>query len=257
MPYVDLNSIRLYYEEQGNGVPLILLHGAFGSLDQPDTGWNLLLPSLAEKYHCLSIEHRGHGRTTNPGGEISYVLMADDLHQFIKKIQCGPAHLAGVSDGAIIALQFSMTHPELVQSLSCVGANYFNDERCKQANNWLVDRQRVERDHPEWIEGLARIHDRNKYPGYWQNLYSQIAANIAVNPNYTTEDLQKISAPTLLMAGENDRWGNPDQMLGMRRGIPHSEMLIINHAGHLIQHTHPQIVGPVLLDFLERFSEAV
>ncbi len=56
------------------------------------------------------------------------------------------------------------------------------------------------------------------------------------------------------MAGENDKWANLDQMVAMRRIIPHSEMVIINNAGHLIQHTHPQIVGPVILDFLARHS---
>jgi pimeloyl-ACP methyl ester carboxylesterase len=67
--------------------------------------------------------------------------------------------------------------------------------------------------------------------------------------------------PTLLIAGETDPWGNLDQMLAMRRAIPHSEMLILNHAGmdelsnHACQYTRADIVGPIVLDFLARHGD--
>ena len=104
------------------------------------------------------------------------------------------------------------------------------------------------------MEIYSGVHDRNKYPGYWRELFRQLAGNLAVNPAYTVEDLQSIPTPTLLMAGEDDLWGNPDQMVSMRRSIPNSEMLIVNNAEHTIQHSHPESVGPIVLDFLERNS---
>jgi pimeloyl-ACP methyl ester carboxylesterase len=54
------------------------------------------------------------------------------------------------------------------------------------------------------------------------------------------------------MAGENDPWGNREQMFAMRSHIPRAELFILNNGKHLIQHTHPEIVGPVVLDFLRR-----
>jgi pimeloyl-ACP methyl ester carboxylesterase len=253
MPYIDVNDIRMYYEEMGSGVPFVLLHGAAGSIDRPSTGWRDLMPLFAKEYRAIHIEHRGHGRTNNPKGYLTYELIAHDVCQFIEKLGIQPVHLGGVSDGAIVALHVGMTRPELVRTLVCVGANYYNDDLVKEANQF-ADVDRIEREDPESIEELAAIHDRNKYPGYWRDLMKQLADNLAVNPNYSIEDLQSIKVPTLLMAGENDLWGNLDQMITMRKNIPHSEILILNHGEHVIQYTHPEIVGPVVLDFLRRHT---
>jgi pimeloyl-ACP methyl ester carboxylesterase len=120
--------------------------------------------------------------------------------------------------------------------------------------NAFVDLETIEREQPGFAAKLARLHDRNKKPGYWRDLVRQLAANLAVNPAYTEDDLKRIPVPTLLMAGEDDLWGNLNQMTNMKRNIPNSELLIINHAPHEIQHTHPSIVGPVVMEFLERWE---
>lgn len=64
--------------------------------------------------------------------------------------------------------------------------------------------------------------------------------------------MSTIATPTLLIAGENDRYANRRQMMVMRSAIENSELLIINNAEHLVQHTHPHIVGPLIVDFLRR-----
>jgi pimeloyl-ACP methyl ester carboxylesterase len=135
----------------------------------------------------------------------------------------------------------------------CVGANYYNDDMVKEANKF-ADVAKIERDQPTLAAELASYHDRNKQSGYWRTLIGQLAKNLAVNPAYSIEDLRTIPVPTLLMSGENDLWANPKQMLEMRQNIPNSEMLIVNNAGHEIQYTHPHIVGPVIMDFLERYQ---
>ncbi len=62
MPYTYVNNITMYYEETGAGQPLILSHGAIGSIDQPDSSWSEMAPVFSEYYHTIQIEHRGHGR---------------------------------------------------------------------------------------------------------------------------------------------------------------------------------------------------
>ena len=254
MPYAEINDIRLYYEEMGDpaGTPFVLMHAASSSIDDPDFSWSEMMPLFSGAgYRAIHIEHRGHGRTNNPAGKITYEMIASDVCAFIEQLALGSCHIGGVSDGGIVALHIGMTRPELARTLVTVGPNYYNDDLVREANKF-ADVARFEQ-NPEAEADMARRHDRNKAPGYWKELVRQLAENLAVNPDYTESDLGSIPTPTLLMAGENDLWGNPDQMVTMRKCIPTSELLIVNNGPHEIQHTHAWIVGPVILDFLARY----
>jgi pimeloyl-ACP methyl ester carboxylesterase len=245
------------YEEQGQGEPLVLLHGGTGGIGFRRSAWSILLPVLAKHYRVIQLEHRGHGRTDNPAGSLTYDQIASDVATFIEQRDLAPAHVAGVSDGGISALTLSLARPELVRSLVCVGVNYTNDEQCRAANA-MFDAELLEQEYPDFAAVLAAFHDPHHHPGYWRELVGQIKANIAVNPAFTEDDLRRVQVPTLLIAGETDPWANLEQMLTMRRAIPRAEMLIVNQVGtdpidnHCVQHTRPEVVGPVMLDFLRR-----
>ncbi|MFM9107664.1 MAG: alpha/beta fold hydrolase [Chloroflexota bacterium] len=249
MPYANVNDLRLYYEESGEGTPLILMHGASSSIDDPVFSWLDLVPSFSERYRAIQVEHRGHGRTDNPAGRLDYHLIAGDICALIEQLGAGPAHVAGVSDGGIVALTIGMTRPDLARSLVAVGPNYYNDDLVREANEFAD----VSRMSPRAIEAMAARHDRGGKPaGWWKDLFAQLAANLAVNPDYSLADLARIPNPVLLVSGEDDLWGNIAQMTEMKRAIPNAELLIVNHAPHEVQHTHPWIVGPQVLDFLAR-----
>lgn len=262
MPYAEVNDIRLYYEERGDGEPLLLLHGALGSLDPAVTsGWSPLLPAFSARYRTFSLEHRGHGRTNNPVGRLSYARIADDIAVFIKELNLAPAHLAGFSDGATFGLVLGMTRPELLRSLVCVGANYCIDDHLRQGMA-LFDAEMLARESPEFAAELARRHDPYSYPGYWRDLVRQVKENVETEMTWTEDDLRRIPVPTLLVMGEADFALSLEQMLSMRRSIPNSEMLILNHAemdgldNHRVQFTRADVVGPVMLDFLQRHAGA-
>jgi pimeloyl-ACP methyl ester carboxylesterase len=251
--YVDVNDIRMYYEELGDpsAVPLVLLHGASSAIDDPVFSWADLMPEFAQTYRTIHIEHRGHGRTNNPAGVLRYEMFADDLASFIEALGLAPAHIAGVSDGGITALVLGMRRPQVARALVAVGPNYYNDELVTIANRFC-DLELMERERPHEMAIMAARHDRGKEPGSWRQLFAQLQENLATYPNYTREDLARIPNPTFLIAGEDDLWGNIDQMVDMKKAIPHAELLIVNHAPHEVQHTHPWIVGPLVLDFLAR-----
>jgi pimeloyl-ACP methyl ester carboxylesterase len=258
MPYAEVNDIRMYYEEQGQGHPLILLHGGTGAIESM-AGWGPLLPSLTPRYRAFSPEHRGHGRTSNPAGYLSFALIADDIAKFIEQLGLAPAHVAGVSDGAMIGLALAMTRPDLLRSLICVGANYRIDDQLRDALEFF-DVAVIERDHPEYARTVAARHDPHRYPGYWRDLVRQVREASENDLVWTEDDLRRIPALTLLIAGEADFIVSLDQKLAMHRSIPDSEMLILNRVGqdgmanHLVQFTRPDVVGPVILDFLERHA---
>ena len=90
MPYAEVNDIRMYYEEAGSGIPLVLLHGATGAIDFHASSWGGLMPGFAERYRAIHLEHRGHGRTVNPAGRLSYGQIADDVCAFIDQLGLAP-----------------------------------------------------------------------------------------------------------------------------------------------------------------------
>lgn len=260
MPYARVNDIRMYYEEHGRGVPLVLLHGALGAVDPTvRSGWSTLRSALAARYRTFSLEHRGHGRTDNPAGRLSYAQIAEDVGAFIGQSQLAPVHVAGVSDGGIVGLALGMTRPAVLRSLVCVGANYRVDDQVRKAVGFF-DVAAIERDHPEVASDLARRHDAHHHPGYWRELMRQVRAAAEAEPAWTEDDLRRIPVPTLLVTGEADFVVGLEQMLAMRRSIPQAELLILNHAGmdglanHVVQATRSDVVGPAILDFLHRHT---
>lgn len=258
MSYADVNGIQMYYEEQGQGQPLVLLHGGTGSIDAT-SGWSKLLPRLAARYRAICVEHRGHGRTNNPAGRLAYALIAEDIAQFIEHLGIAPAHVAGVSDGGIVGLALGMTQPDLMRSLISVGANYCVDDQVRAALG-LFDPEVLERDHPEYARAFAERHDPHHHHGYWRELVRQVRATAEVEPAWTKTDLRRVGVTTLLIAGESDFLVSLDQTLTMRREIPDAELVILNHAGldgmanHLVQFSRPDVVEPIVLDFLDRHS---
>jgi pimeloyl-ACP methyl ester carboxylesterase len=111
--YVQLGDVRAYYEEDGAGEPLVLLHP--GGADS--RAFEVILPGLAAAFHVYRPDRRGHGRTADVEGPITYELMAGETIAFLEQVVGGPAHLVGHSDGTPVALIAALRRPDLVRKL--------------------------------------------------------------------------------------------------------------------------------------------
>lgn len=107
--------MRLHFREQGDGPPLIILHGLFGSLDN----WGYISLRLSEQFRVISVDQRNHGQSPHDP-EINYAIMADDLREFMDQQHLASAHVLGHSMGGKTAMQFALTHPERVERLIVV-----------------------------------------------------------------------------------------------------------------------------------------
>ena len=118
--YVQLGAVRTWYDDHGDGPPLVLLHG--GLVDarffEPNIG------VLAERFHVYTPERRGHGHTPDVDGPITYQVMADDTIAFLDDVVAGPADLVGHSDGAVIALLVAIQRPDLVNRLVMISGGF-------------------------------------------------------------------------------------------------------------------------------------
>lgn len=123
--YVDAGALELYCERHGDGHPLVLLHGAFGTIESCFAG---LLPALARHFEVIAVELQGHGRTRDISRPLTYQDMAADVAALLEALALPGAHVAGYSMGGGVALQLALDHPGLVGRLVFFGGASFDPD---------------------------------------------------------------------------------------------------------------------------------
>jgi pimeloyl-ACP methyl ester carboxylesterase len=116
MSYADVNDLSVYYEEHGDGDPLILLHGAFGCGEL----FGPVLPELAKNRRVITVDLQGHGRTADIDRPLRAETLADDVAGVIRHLGLAQADVMGFSLGAGVALRVAIQHPGLVRRLVIV-----------------------------------------------------------------------------------------------------------------------------------------
>ena len=118
MSTAEVNGATLHYTERGSGSPLILLHGGLGAGSE----WELIGARLAERFRVITPDSRGHGRSSNPAGFLSYSLLADDVAALTVALELGSPTVVGWSDGGQVALELAVRHPGAARALIVGGA---------------------------------------------------------------------------------------------------------------------------------------
>jgi pimeloyl-ACP methyl ester carboxylesterase len=258
---IDVNGVALYYEVQGEGDPLILIHGGLVS----SAMWQAILPHLVDDFRVMTPDSRGHGRSTNPAGELSYPLIADDVAALIAALGLERPVVGGWSDGGQVALEFGARHPGVAGGL-IVGAAYpdFGGTGVREAHKELLgaddagtpDIERLE-EHLGDFAGVVK----SWHPGgaqQWQALVQQAAPMWLDYAGLTPEDLRGIVSPVLVLAGDRDEMFPLDLMVSLYRALPNAELAICPQADHIGPGT-PERVGVfacMIRDFAERHTQA-
>ena len=119
--YAPVNGLQMYYEIQGSGgVPLVILHGAFGTVDM----FGPLVPALAETRQVITVELQGHGRTADIDRPFTYRAIADDVAALLQYLGIEQVDVFGYSMGGFTAQQVAIRHPELVRKLVIASASF-------------------------------------------------------------------------------------------------------------------------------------
>ena len=121
--YVTVKSSRLYYQESGSGYPLVLLHGG-GVLLESFAGQ---IPFFSRHHRVISIDSRGHGRSSRGQKPLTYETMANDTIEVLKVLGIERADFIGWSDGGNTSLLLALQHPERVRHITLISANYHPD----------------------------------------------------------------------------------------------------------------------------------
>lgn len=123
----DSAGVRIHYTVQGNGVPVILIHGLYASA-QKNWGFNGVVADLAQHYQVIALDCRGHGDSDKPTREGDYgIKMVDDVVRLMDHLNLPAANIIGYSMGGMIAVKLAVTHPDRVHSVVLGGMGWLQE----------------------------------------------------------------------------------------------------------------------------------
>src|SRR5689334_9877255 len=190
--YVDADGLRTYYEAVGEGEPVVLLHGGLCTLES----WEPQVPALAAKYRLYLPERRGHGRTPDVAGPITYANMTADTIAFMKAMRLESAHVIGWSDGAIIGLMVAMQRPDLVRKL-CFISNPLDESGTRPKFAEMMKHMTAEHFPPKLAQAHAAVSPDG--PGHFRVVAEKVIAGWRVHPGIQLDELRAVAAPTLIL----------------------------------------------------------
>jgi pimeloyl-ACP methyl ester carboxylesterase len=236
--YAELGGVRTWYDEHGDGEPLLLMHG--GLVDSRFLEPNL--QPLAERFHVYTPDRRGHGRTPDVEGPITYQLMADDTIAFLEQVVGVPADLVGHSDGAMVAMLVAMQRPELVKRLVMISGGF--DKSGEAAPD-------MEFDTDEVVQFLGPSYGEVSPDGedHFPVVAGKIAEMARNEPHVDPADLAAITARTLVMFADDDLM-TLTHAVALYDALPDAELAVVPGTSHFLTQEKPHLVNALLVDFL-------
>jgi pimeloyl-ACP methyl ester carboxylesterase len=257
---MDAGSSRLYYETIGEGHPLVLLHDGLVDLRV----WDEQFSVFADRYRVIRYDRRGYGRSERPWEDYSNVK---DLYHLLRSLGIERAALMGVSAGGMIAIDFTLAHPDMVDALVLVGTAVggFQDsehmqERIMAAIRPLIMDDDVEQTIDNWVTDPYLIAPTNERARQRLRKFLLSSPRNLYDPHYHSfwepgkpalGRLEEIRVPTLLVVGEADAPDNQAVSGALQAGIRGSRRVVLSDAGHLVPLEQPQVFNQLVSEFLD------
>lgn len=215
--------------------PVVLLHGGMSQSE----GFDGRLSPSVKGFHVFSYDRAGHGRSPDQPGSFHFDFQYAEAVAYLEDVVKRPAHLIGYSDGGIISLLVAIHRPELVKTITLIGANYEHDDSGSPIPPWepsAEERTKYAKFSPDAPETL--VEKIKKMVHIW-----------ATEPKMTIAQLQTIKCPALIIAGDDDVIKLPHTQ-EIFEAIENSRLAIIPGASHLIDKDQPELLNKVIRDFL-------
>jgi 3-oxoadipate enol-lactonase len=265
MPTATVNGINLYYEEHGQGPPLILIMG----FTAHSLLWFQQVPVLSQHYRVITFDNRGVGRSDVPPGPYTIRKMADDAAGLLDHLGVERAHVVGWSMGGMIAQELALSYPQKVERLVLL-ASLAQAE--PYANGWItftVQSYNPDLDlagrllmgmpwiytptlmtQPAMVKGALEAAKADPFPTTQASVAAQAEACRGYIYGDALERIRAITAPTLVLVGAEDILTPPDYSRAMAERIPGARLQILERGGHGVPVEYPQAVNDALLAFL-------
>lgn len=263
MPKIVAGEIELYYEEQGEGAPLVLIPG-FG------TGlwiWFKQIQDFSREFRTLAFDPRGISRSDAPAEPITIRTIADDLAALLQSLRIESAHVLGASFGGFVAQEFALGYPSMTRSLTlcCTsfgGAHHVppsvetlqaiastkglnTEERVRENLLLAFSPAFVERNKEE-VEKVITLRAQNVVPEY--AYLHQLQAAMAFDAE---ERVSGIAAPTLVLSGDADIIVPVENSRNLAARIPNAELLIIEGGSHTFFIEQAEEFNAAVIEFVK------
>ncbi len=254
----SINGLRMFYEEHGQGEPLVLLHGAYMS---NNSNWTAMIPTLAGTHRVVAVELQGHGRTSDRDTPITYDRMADDVSALLDHLKIEKASVMGYSMGGTVAMRLAIDHPEKVSRLISAAAGMSYTEEVLGKDFFAMIRSIT----PEQFKGTVFETDYAKLapdPTQFPVLVGKLKA-LDLETYDWSADFAKIGVPALYIFGDADivSTGHAAEMHklaggitnGDMNGLPKVQLLVLpgtSHGGVFFNPANVEILKAVVPSFL-------
>lgn len=227
-----MTDIQLHFIEQGQGQPLILLHGN----GEDSTYFEHQIPYFSKDYRVIAIDTRGHGQS--PRGEKPFTIkqFAEDLHDFMDEKAIEKAIILGFSDGGNIALTFALKYPDRVEKMIVDGANLF-PSGVKPLYQWPI----------EMGYRIAKMFSKKSDKA----LHNAEMLSLMVNePHFEPTELSHLMMPVLVVAGNKDMIKESHTRL-IYKNLPNAQLSIIE-GDHFVANKNADAFNKVVDEFLRK-----
>lgn len=252
MPYFEGDDIKMFYEDIGIGQPIIFLHGGFSRGIIAFASQMFFFQATAE-FRCILPDMRGFGRTVSKSTEWTTPQLADDVIAFMDGLNIPKAHLVGHSLGGDVALYCAAKYTDRCITVTSIGSTGAVNDAVKKYKNTFDPEALKKAGKTNIIEMLKKNH-YDASGGDWERFIKQVLLNTERYPNFSDEDLRKITIPFLLIAGDEDELIQVEEIDRLKENIKNIQIEIMDRCGHSphILMEKPMKVNEIIYRFLKK-----
>ncbi len=243
--YIDIDGTQLYYEEYGQGTPLLAIHGGLSTI--ADLG--PVIAELSKQYRVIAVDCPGQGRSEQ-ADSLSYQLLADYFSKIIDQMKLDSVYVFGHSDGGNAALLLAADRPDKVKKTAAFAAASHTSGYYPEAIAGLdqLNPEAFEKDFKWWLEPhLQRTPQKDQWKKFVRD-FSAMCATPLIIPD---AKLREVQSSVLIVQGDNDIV-IPGHALALHQSIANSQLCFVPAASHFILYERPELFNLILIEFFNK-----